>query len=300
MDALLVLARPDDDLTAVLAVLEGAAEVRVARTETADELDAALGKGAGAPRTVVVVGGDGTLHAAMAALHRLGLLGETTVGLVPLGTGNDFARGVGLPLDPAEAAHVVLAGATRATDLILDEDGGVVVNSVHAGAGADAAKRGEWWKTHLGIVGYPIGALLTALRPPSLHLSVEVDGTPLSLPHTHVLQVAVGNGPNVGGGTELVPTADPGDGVADVIVSMPKGLWSNLGYARDLLRGRHHERNDVTAARGRTVTVSGAAAGEEFWCSTDGEIEGPHRRRTWRVVPQAYRLIVPDGPRQAQ
>jgi YegS/Rv2252/BmrU family lipid kinase len=286
VDPLLVLARPDDDLGEVLRVLSEQAEVRVARTSTAAELDSAL---ADAPARVVVAGGDGTMHAAIAALHRGGLLSDTVVGLVPLGTGNDFARGVGIPLERSEAAAVVLAGRTRSMDLIVDDEDGVVVNSVHAGAGADAAKRGEWWKAQLGIVGYPIGALLTALRPPSLRLRVEVDGQALELPRSHVLQVAIGNGPDVSGGTELVPDADPGDGLLDVVVSTPRGLRSHLGYARDLLRGRHHERDDVVTAAGREVTVSGA----EFWCSADGELEGPMVLRTWHLLPAAYRMLVP-------
>ncbi|UDY24578.1 diacylglycerol/lipid kinase family protein [Nocardioides sp. Kera G14] len=283
---LLVLARPDDDLTELLPVLEARAEVTLARTSTADSLAEAL---TAAPSVVVVAGGDGTMHAVISALHDLDRLASTTVGLVPLGTGNDFARGVGIPLDPAEAAAVVLAGRTCPMDVLLDDVGGLVVNSVHAGAGADAAKRGEWWKKHLGKIGYPIGALLTALSPPTLRLSVDVDERAMYSGGADVLQVAIGNGPQVGGGTSLVPTADPSDGLIDVIVSTPVGLLRHLGYARDLVLGRHHRRADVAHQRGRSVRVSG----EEFWCSTDGEIEGPMRRRTWTVSPSAYRLLVP-------
>jgi diacylglycerol kinase family enzyme len=56
-------------------------------------------------------------------------------------------------------------------------------------------------------------------------------------------------------------------------------------------RGEHHERDDVLYLRGRNVTVSG----EQFWCSADGEISGPERRRTWRLEPAAYRLMLPKG-----
>lgn len=288
VDHLLLIARPDDDLDPALDVLRADAEVAVARTRTPAELDAALD---GAPGTVVVAGGDGTMHAVVSALHDRGELGRRTVGLLPLGTGNDFARGVGIPLDPCEAASVVLAGRTRAMDVLVDERGGVVVNSVHAGAGSEAAKRGGWWKERLGKVGYPIGAILTALDPPALRLRVEVDGEVLHGPERRVLQVAVGNAPNVGGGTPLVPVADPGDGLLDVVVSTPRSRLAFVGYVRDLLRGRHHHRSDVACSSGRTVTVSG----EEFWCTADGEIDGPVGRRTWRIEPAAYRMLVPAG-----
>ena len=281
-----MIARPDDDLDAALGVLRAGAEVAVARTETPSELDAALD---GAPGTVVVAGGDGTMHTVVSALHGRGELGRTTLGLLPLGTGNDFARGAGIPLDACDAARVVLAGRTHAMDVLVDDAGGVVVNSVHAGAGSVAARRGGWWKERLGKVGYPIGALLTAVNPPALRLRVEVDGEALCGPERPVLQVAVGNAPHVGGGTALVPVADPGDGQLDVVLSTPRSPLALVGYARDLLRGRHHHRADVTCTRGRTVTVTGS----EFWCTADGEIDGPVRRRTWRIEPAAYRMLVP-------
>ena len=291
--AYLVVTNPGTDVAArerAVAALRSAGETRVAVTETADELDAALdGRG---EAVVVVAGGDGTLHAVVAALHRRGELGGVTLGLVPLGTGNDFARGTGLPLDPAAAALVVTTGHGAPMDLVVDDTGGVVVNSVHAGAGSVAALRAERWKARLGRVGYPIGAVLTALRPPTLRLRVEVDGTVVTTRDEQVLQVAVGNGPQVGGGTELVPDAEPHDGRLDVIVSRPVGALAMAAYAVDLVRGRHHRRADVRDLRGREVTV----VGEEFWCSADGETYGPVRRRTWRIEPAAYTLLVPGAP----
>ncbi|MEX0427180.1 diacylglycerol kinase family protein [Nocardioides sp. DS6] len=286
----LVVTNPGTDEVALdraITTLRAAGDVRRAVTSSADELDAALDGRRGA--TVVVAGGDGTMHAVIAALHRRGELGEVTVGLVPLGTGNDFARGNGIPLDPAAAARVVQAGHSRAMDLLVDDRGEVVVNSVHVGAGSEAARRAERWKERLGRVGYPIGAALTALRPPTLRLRVEVDGDVVGTPDHRVLQVAVGNGPQVGGGTPLVPEAEPHDGRLDVIVSRPVGALAMAAYAVDLVRGRHHRRRDVQDLRGREVTV----AGEAFWCSADGETYGPVRQRTWRLEPAAYALLVP-------
>ena len=97
-----------------------------------------------------MAGGDGSLHAVIAALHRRNELADAVVGLVPLGTGNDFARGVGIPLDPEEAARVVVAGNVRPVDLIVDCLGEVVVNNVHIGVGAPAShnaaqpEEGRW------------------------------------------------------------------------------------------------------------------------------------------------------------
>jgi len=74
-----------------------------------------------------------------------------------------------------------------------------------------------------------------------------------------------------------------------VMVSRAIGPVARFGYGAKLLTGRHPERSDVLYVRGSTVTV----AGEEFWCSADGEIYGPERHRSWRVERAAYSLVVP-------
>ena len=120
-------------------------------------------------------------------------------------------------------------------------------------------------------------------------MRVEVDGEVVVDFDRPILMVAVGNGSSVGGGTELTPGADPGDGKVDVMVSMSIGPLARFGYVAQLVRGRHETRDDVIALRGSTVSVRG----EEFWCSADGEIYGPERHRSWRVEPAAYSLVVP-------
>jgi YegS/Rv2252/BmrU family lipid kinase len=303
VDPLLVItnsaAGPADEerLAAALAVLRERATVEVAATADPGELEGALSR-AGS-RRIVVAGGDGSLHAVVAALHRRHALANSVLGLLPLGTGNDFARGNDIPLDVEEAARVVLDGRVAPMDLLVDEVGEVVVNSVHAGAGAQASRRGARWKerlhkvgvdgVNLGKLGYPIGAALSAFKPPFVRVRVEVDGAVVCDVDRPILMVAVGNGSSVGGGTELTPDADPGDGRIDVMVSFAIGPLARFGYVAQLARGRHRERDDVVSLRGSTVSVSGG----EFYCSADGEIYGPERSRTWRVEPAAYSMIVP-------
>ena len=270
-----------------LAVLREDADVEVRGTSSPEELDDVLASAD--DRTIVVVGGDGSIHAVVQALHTRGELADRTLALIPLGTGNDFARTLGLPLDPAEAARVVLTGTPRPTDLIADEDGQVTVNSVHLGAGAEAGKHGARWKARLGRVGYPIGALQAALNPPSLRVRVEVDDAVVVDVDQPVLMVAVGNGASVGGGTELTPDAEPHDGEVDVLVATPRGTLARLGYLVRLPFARHEEHGDVRILRGRTVRVCGTP----FDCNSDGEIDGPVRSRTWQVLPAAYAMVVP-------
>ena len=303
MDPLLVITNKDagtadeESLEAALDVLRAGASVEVAATSSPGELDSVLHR-AGS-RRIVVAGGDGSMHAVIAALYRRHELSGRVIGLLPLGTGNDFARGNDIPLDVTEAARLILDGEPRPVDLLIDELGEIVVNSVHVGAGAQASRRGHRWKQRLGSIGYgkanlgklgyPIGAMLAAFHPPEIRLRVKVDGTIVNDLDVPVLMVALGNGAQVGGGTELTPEADTEDGKIDVMISRAVGPWAKVAFVNRLRRGDHHERDDVRYLRGTTVTVSG----EEFWCSADGEISGPERRRTWRLEPAAYSLVLP-------
>ncbi len=305
MDPLLLITNADagtsdeDSLDLALKVLRSRTDVEVACTSYPGELDGVLHR-AGS-RRIVVAGGDGSMHAVVAALYRRHDLGKNVLGLLPLGTGNDFARGTDIPLDIEEAATVLLEGEVRAMDLIVDELGGIVVNGVHVGAGAAASHRAHSWKKRLGAVGvgkanlgklgYPIGAAITAWNPPVLRLRVEVDGEVVNDLDAPVLQVALGNGPSVGGGTELTPEADAEDGAIDVMVASAIGPVARVLYAAHLGFATHHERDDVTYLRGRTVSVSG----ESFWCSADGELSGPERHRTWHIEPAAYEMVLPKA-----
>ena len=284
-------------LEAAVAVLSEYSSVEVVATSNPGELDGVLHRAG--TRRIVVAGGDGSLHAVVSALHRRHDLAESVLGLIPLGTGNDFARCMDIPLDPEEAAALLLDGEVRPVDLLVDELGEIVVNNVHVGAGAQASRRGSRWKDRLGSVGvgranlgkigYPIGALLAAFQPPEIRLRVEVDDRVVVDVDDPVLMVALGIGTSVGGGTELTPEADPEDGKVDVMISRAVGPLAKLGYVAHLSRSKHHERDDVTYLRASRVTVSG----DQFFCAADGEVSGPERRRSWVVVPAAYSMVLP-------
>jgi YegS/Rv2252/BmrU family lipid kinase len=307
VDPLLVLTNADagtaydESLESALQILRERASVEVHATSQPGELDGVLQR-AGS-RRIVVAGGDGSLHAVIAALYRRHQLDDAVVGLLPMGTGNDFARSLGIPLDPEEAALVIASGEVRRMDLVVDELGEVVVNNAHIGAGAAASRRAAGIKQRLGSVGigkanlgrlgYPIGAALSAFDEPSVHVHVELDGKVVTDVDRPVLMVAIGNGAHVGGGTELTPDADPEDGQVDVMISHAVGPAARLGYALHLRRGEHHRREDVQYLRGSQVAI----AGDSFWISADGEVTGPERQRSWHVEPAAYSFILPRPAR---
>jgi diacylglycerol kinase (ATP) len=125
---------------------------------------------------------------------------------------------------------------------------------------------------------------------------VVADGEVLADGSRRVLQVAVGNGTRVGGGTELTPDAVPTDGLADVLVSFAMEPLERLRYGIHLRRGRHHQRDDVRTVRAREVEVSG----QEFCCDTDGELAGPMSSRTWTVLPEAFTMMLPTSAQEEE
>lgn len=237
--------------------------------------------------TVVAAGGDGTLGLLVERLRKGGVLDHVVLGLLPLGTGNDFARAVGIPLDPGEAAAAMLTGVPEALDLLVDDRGSVAVNAVHAGVGGLAAMRAVPLKPWLGRMAYAVGAATAGARSRGWNVRVEVDGE--SVVTGTALLVGLGNGSTIGGGTVLWPSARPDDGIMEVVVARAGGLASRLTLAASLRRGDPGTVRDVTVTRGRSVRIEG----EAIPYNADGEVGPMATTRCWAVEHQAWRLIVP-------
>jgi diacylglycerol kinase family enzyme len=291
---LLVMGNPaaggDDAETrrAVLDVLSGEADVVVRESKGPEDVGRALAEHA--DRVPVVLGGDGSLHTLLAALRERGEAEKRAVGLVPMGTGNDMARALGIPLDPCEAAKVVPHGPERAMDLLVDEQGGIVVNAVHVGVGALASGQATPLKPWLRKAAYAVGALLAGVRAKGWRLRVRVDGETVADGRRRVLMVGVGNGASIGGGTPLAPAARPDDGLADVVVSFAVLPWPRLLFGLLLRRGRHRMHDDVVTLRGRSIAVHGDPAP----ANADGELSPPKPAYAWTLHPGAWRIITPD------
>lgn len=279
----------DQSVETALEVLRADAVVELVRTSSPEDLADALDMH---PHVdgVVALGGDGSVHAVVAALHAAGRLPDTFVAVIPLGTGNDFAHAMALPEDPADAARLVAGGTVRTLDLIIDGRGEVVVNAAHIGVGAEAAAAAVPWKKRFGPLGYVIGSLIAGVRAlvkPGARVEITLDGK--RLPGHRVVQVAVGNSRYVGGGTLLLPEADPGDGMLDLAVSHPASPIRRIGYVLSLRSGQHVRRADVIYRRGTEVTVSG----DPMPSTSDGELTDPKSEHSWSVLPAAWRLVVP-------
>lgn len=157
---------------------------------------------------LVVAGGDGTLCEAVEGLHSAGR-GELAI--LPLGTGNDAARTLGLPLGLEDAVRTALNGRTRAVDLIRVGDR-VVFNAIGVGLTGDINDRAASIKMVRGIAVYLVAALSSLLRYRMQMVRMVTDQ------HSYegsMLILAVHGGPTTGGGFRLTPAAVPDDGLLD-------------------------------------------------------------------------------------
>jgi YegS/Rv2252/BmrU family lipid kinase len=234
---------------------------------------------AGEVDVLVVFGGDGTVHEVANGLPLAGGDGPL-VALLPAGTGNDLARALGLPPDPVAAAAELDGARPRALDL-LDCGPRRAANGINAGfaaAATDVLSRRV--KKALGPAAYLVGGLWAGINPPTWPARVEVDGRVVE---GEALAVVVGNGGSFGGGRWLIPDADVGDGLLDVLV-VPAGV-SKARLARHLAMD-HRLPGDLPRLRGPAATVV-----TDMPCRLDGE---PYPTPgSVAVIPAAWRVLAP-------
>lgn len=237
---------------------------------------------------VVVVGGDGTLHQLLGALHER----RAVTGLVPFGSGDDSARAFGLRGLPWQNALAhALSAAPRAVDLgevTTPHEARLFVSSLAVGFDAAVAQRalaGPRWLA--GLLRY-LFATLGELATLRLHeLAIELDGQPLH--HGPALFASTLNTASYGGGMPAVPAARVDDGRLDLLLAGRFGRGQALAMLPRLLTGRHLSHPQVrTAAFAQGVITAPAA----LPLAADGEAMQPADRLKLRVRPAALQGVV--------
>ncbi len=239
-----------------------------------------------APDAVVVAGGDGTISLALPHLAATGI----PLGIVPMGTGNDFATHLGIPeLDPVRAADVIAAGATADVDLarVTTDDGRERFYATVLASGFDSyvndrANRMRWPRGHMR---YNIAILIEFLFLKESRYAIEVDGRRVEGPF---LVVSVGNTRAYGGGIPICPDADAADGLLDVTAVRPAGRIKLLQLLRSVYKGTHLARAEVETHRGGRIRLE--APGITAYADGDPIAELP---ATVDIARGALRVLVP-------
>ncbi|MGE5554027.1 MAG: diacylglycerol/lipid kinase family protein [Betaproteobacteria bacterium] len=235
---------------------------------------------------VVAAGGDGTLSETVNGLVGTG----QPLGVLPMGSGNDFARTAGLDLDPVAAARLLARPVLRSLDLGR-VDGRFFINAASAGMDGEIARlMNEDLRWLRGTPAYVVATFSTLMRFRPARIVLELDGEERELLAT---LVAVGNGRYYGGGMMITPRAELDDGLFEVCVLGPMGRLEFVRAFPLVFRGEHLSHPKITMYRARRVALR-MAEGEPFTVQADGEIIG-RLPQEFVVEPAALSLLAGPG-----
>ncbi len=231
---------------------------------------------------VIIGGGDGTLNAAAPGLVETGL----PLGILPLGTANDFARTVGIPDDLLQAAELIAAARPMPVDL-GEVNGHLFFNVASIGFSAElASDLTEHAKKRWGKLGYAIVAARILARSRLFTAHLDHDGTTERI---RTMQISVGNGRHYGGGMTVEETATADDGKLDFYSLEVDHWWRLLGLLPSLRKGTQGRWDDVRAFQTTEVTIRTSRPRP---VNTDGELSTFTPAR-FRIRPKAISVIMP-------
>jgi len=232
----------------------------------------------------VVISGDGLIGKVGGALAET----ATPLGILPGGRGNDFARVVGIPTEPAEAVAVLAADERRRIDVGV-ANGERFLCIASCGFDSDANRIANETKAIGGAAVYAYAALKALVQWRPARFTVTVDGDERSFSG---YSVAVANSRAYGGGMFVAPEALLDDGELDVITTADSSKLGFLGGLPSVFKGTHVDRPEVEARRGAVVEI---AADRPFDVYADGDriTDLPARIS---VLPDALELIAPEAP----
>jgi YegS/Rv2252/BmrU family lipid kinase len=241
---------------------------------------------------VIAVGGDGTANEVLNGLMRAqDSPDDTALGILPIGTGNDFAFGAGLSLDLRKACEVVAQDQTRILDVgwIQAENAEACYFGNGMGLGFDAIANIESRKVKRlrGSLVYLVAVLKTlAFYYQSPQVTMCVDGQEFV---QNSLMISIMNGRRMGGAFYTTPDSLMDDGLFDLCMAGQVSRLRMVGFVPQFMRGSHTTDPNVTMCRGQKVTVSS----ESPWpAQVDGEIYSVDGRHfEVNLLPQRLRIL---------
>lgn len=235
-----------------------------------------------------VAGGDGTVNEALNGVASApGGLAQVTFGIIPRGTGNDFASAIGIPADAEAAVDALLRAPVTPVDVGLT-NGRYFVNVSSGGfLAAASVATSERLKTLTGRLAYLIGGaqVLLDYEPVRTRVVLDDDAFEASL-----YAFAVCNAPLVGGGRLIAPEAVIDDGLFDVCLIHGMPTVEFVGLLASVSAGEHVHDDRVDYIRARQVTLD---FDRSIPLNTDGQVfEGKHCE--YQLLPRAARFLVPS------
>ena len=244
----------------------------------------------------VAVGGDGTAHEVAAACSGT----PRTMAVLPVGSGNDYVKALGVGTDLGGALRTLADGEVRLVDTgVLDTEyrAGIPFNNgLGIGFDAQVAEGAAAAPRLLGGAGgylYSVGRLLAGFE--CNDVSIRLDGgEPL---HSETILVAVALGTTYGAIFRFTPDARLDDGHFDVVWSTRVSIADVLGLVPRVLRGTHPGDSRIRTARASRAEVELA---DPLPAHVDGELLEPARRFDVRVLPGNLRVVAPRSPERGK
>jgi YegS/Rv2252/BmrU family lipid kinase len=231
--------------------------------------------------TLVALGGDGLLRPLAGALKNT----DSALAIVPCGRGNDLARVLEIPTDPAEAARIAVGGQERLLD-VANVDGTPFMGIASFGFDSDANRIANEAKLVKGNAVYVYAALRALVSWKPATFTVTVDGVRREFTGHSVV---VGNSKVYGGGMYILPMAELDDGELDVMLSNDTRKLRLLIELPKVFKGRHVDSDYTEFLRGKEIDVS---SDRPFAIYADGDPIGATPARI-RVEPRCLRVVVP-------
>jgi YegS/Rv2252/BmrU family lipid kinase len=257
---------------------------------------------AGAER-VVAIGGDGTVNEVVNGFFEDGtaapIAPDATFGLIPFGTGGDFRRTLGLPLDLADAAAVIARDHRRRLDVgklgFIGHDGApttrMFANIASFGvSGVVDRLVNESGKRLGGKLSFMIASVRATWSYKNQRVQLVFDGTTRT--ELSVNTVAVANGKFFGGGMKIAPDAELDDGTFDVVAVGDIGMAEVVKLSRKIYKGEHLAMDKVSVRRARLIEAEGLDPGAVIELDVDGENPGRLPAR-FELVPAALWVAAP-------
>ncbi len=251
---------------------------------------------------VVAAGGDGTVHAVVEGLMRVESQdARPAMAVVPLGTGNDLARTLALPLNdpPAALARAAVPGSSRPLDLIRVTGDGIDTWGVNACAGGFSGAMNEVLtdelKARWGPLAYLIGTVRSLPELTDYETRVAFDDGPAE--RVEALNIVVANGRTAAGGAPAAPRANPEDGLLDVVIILRSNALDIARLAARMFAGDYLADDHIIHRRVRKLEVVSRPG---MWFNVDGELLSKEPL-AFQVTPGALRVVVgeeyrPDVP----
>ncbi|HET7463954.1 MAG TPA: YegS/Rv2252/BmrU family lipid kinase [Longimicrobium sp.] len=245
---------------------------------------------------VVAAGGDGTVNEVVNGLVLGGVPGAAhapRLAILPLGTANDLATGLGIPTDDPEAAlAVAVAGVPFAVD-VPTLNGRCFLNVSTGGFGAEATEDSSTaLKSVLGPVAYVVTGVRKFVRLEPRRARFTAAGE--TLHDGEFLVFAVGNARRTGGGVHITSQAEMDDRLLDVCVIEHMGHLEFARIAPQIRAGRHVDHPRVTYRKVPSLTIE---AGDELSVNADGEPVSA-RRFEYAFAPGRLTVMVPEPPEE--